>query len=120
PLPLGRAGPAHDPRQTRWTKLAGLTQRHDPSFQTRRGLMRARPRSTRPILEPRRSFVAIATPPLVRALTRDVHRLGRCRDRPTILNPQTKPEPTFRRGGSVTVHRSSWGRRGSSTAHHSL
>src|SRR4051794_36699654 len=66
--------------------------------------MRTRPRPTRTILEPRDTLLAISTPPLVRRLARDVHRLGRNRDRPTILDPVTQPEPTFRREWSVTVH----------------
>src|SRR3954447_17418503 len=68
--------------------------------------MRTRPRPTRSILEAGHAFVAVTTPPLVRALPRNPHRLGRRRDRPTRLDQLDQTPSTFRRERSITVHES--------------
>src|SRR4051794_15146794 len=101
----GRSRHTDNARESRRAELAGLTQRDDPTLHPRRGLMRTRPRTTRPVLETSLALVLITRPPLMRGLTGDVHRLGRRRDRPTILDPLTKPKATLRGEWSVTVHR---------------
>ena len=65
--------------------------------------MRTRAGPAGAILEPGYAFVAVAAPPLVRALAGDVHRLGRCRDQASRFDALAKPEPTFGREWSVTV-----------------
>ena len=108
-MPARRAGP----------ELAGLAQRHDPPLDPGRGLVRARPRAARAILEPGHALVLVATPPLVGALAGDVHRLRRSRDRPTVLDPLAQPQPTFGRERSVTVQGGLLGPCVASTAPHS-
>ena len=53
--PMHRRGRhPHDPAEAGWAQFAGLAQRHDPTLDVGRGLMRTRPRTTRAVLEPPR------------------------------------------------------------------
>src|SRR6478672_10058804 len=66
--------------------------------------MGTRPRSARAVDQSRFAFVLVAAPPLVSALTGNIHRLGRRRDCPASGDTTPQPEPAFRGEGSVTVH----------------
>src|SRR3954451_14531450 len=94
----------HDPRDPCWPQPSGLAQRHDAPFQRNlRGLGTVM-RPAGPILESGDAFFAIATPPHVRAITRNTHRRGRMRDRPTTFDALTQTKTPFGRQRSVTVH----------------
>src|SRR5690606_12036453 len=92
-----------DPRETCRAESAGLAQRDDAPLHPGRGLMRTRPRPAGTVLEPGETLVAVAAPPLVRALPGDVHRLRGSSDGPTRFDALTEPAAALHGEGSVTV-----------------
>ncbi len=94
----------HNAPKTGWTELARTSQRHNAPLQPGRGPMRAAVGPARAVLQPSDALRLIAPPPLVGALTGDVHRFCRRGDGPPIQDPQTQPQPAFGSEWSVTVH----------------
>src|SRR5690606_3270949 len=92
-----------DPGETCPAETAGLAQRDEAPLHPGRGLRRTRPRPAGTVLEPGESLVAIAAPPLVRALPGDVHRLRGSSDGPTRFDALTEPAAALHGEGSVTV-----------------